>query len=131
MSLLGAQPSTGPCPCGTGAAYDACCGPLHRGARRADSAVELMRSRYSAFVVGHVDHLFRTWHPRTRPADLIENGIDPARTWTGLEVLDHGEDWVEFAAHYVDGGRPGTMRERSRFEKRAGHWVYVDGTFGG
>ncbi|MBM7507407.1 SEC-C motif-containing protein [Nocardioides salarius] len=132
---LGAA-GAGPCPCGTGAAYDACCGPLHRGARRAETAVELMRSRYSAFALGHLDHLFRTWHPRTRPAGLLEDGLDPAREWTGLEVLDHGEDWVEFAAHHRDTSpagvaSSGTMRERSRFERRAGHWVYVDGTFGG
>ena len=27
----------------------------------------LMRSRFSAFVVGDEDHIFRSWHPRTRP----------------------------------------------------------------
>ena len=119
-----------PCPCGTGTAYDACCGPLHRGARRAGSPVELMRSRYAAFALGHLDHVFRTWHPRTRPPDLVERGVQRGRTWTGLQVLDHGEDWVDFVATYVQDGRPGTMREHSLFERRAGHWVYVDGAFG-
>lgn len=114
------------CPCGSGAAYDACCGPLHRGARQADTAVELMRSRYSAFVLGELDHLFRTWHPRTRPPRLVEEGLDSTRTWTGLDVLGHGEDWVEFDAHYTVGGVPGVQHERSRFERRAGRWVYVE-----
>lgn len=128
--------AAGPCPCGTGAAYDACCGPLHRGARLAGTPVELMRSRYSAFALGRVDHLFRTWHPRTRPADLVDQGLDPTRTWTGLEVLDHGDDWVEFVAHHRDTAASGvvtrgTLRELSRFERRAGRWFYVDGTFGG
>ncbi|WP_369805756.1 YchJ family metal-binding protein [Mycobacterium sp. 1165178.9] len=29
-----------------------------------------MRSRYSAFAYGDSGYLFRTWHPRTRPADV-------------------------------------------------------------
>ena len=118
------RPTT--CPCGSAESYDSCCGPLHRGARQAGTAVELMRSRYSAFVLGEVDHLFRTWHPRTRPAGLVEDGLDTSRTWTGLEGLGHGEDWVEFDAHYPVDGVAGVQHERSRFEQRAGRWVYVD-----
>jgi len=90
-----------------------------------------MRSRYSAYAVGELDHVFRTWHPRTRP-ERIEP--DPALTWTGLRILDvvdgglgdeTGE--VEFEAAYERGGSPGRRRERSRFERRRGRWVYVDG----
>ena len=44
-----------------------------------------MRSRYAAYAVGDLDHVFRTWHPRTRPDDLSP---DPDLTWTGLEILD-------------------------------------------
>lgn len=110
------------CPCGSGAPYDSCCGPLHRQQRLAGTPLELMRSRYSAFVLGDVAHLFRTWHPRTRPPRLVEEGLDPTRTWTRLEVLGHGEDWVEFDAHHTGG----VQHERSRFERRAGRWVYVD-----
>ena len=114
-----------PCPCGSGSTYDACCGRLHRGAAQAATPLELMRSRYAAHAVGDLDHLFRTWHPRTRPADLA---LDPATTWTGLEVLDATGDEVEFVASWVHDGRVGRLRERSRFEQRAGRWVYVDGT---
>lgn len=120
-----------PCPCGTGTTYDGCCGRLHRGAALAATAEELMRSRYAAFAVGDTDHLFRTWHPRTRPDDLEP---DPTLSWTGLEVLDtaaggpddpRGE--VSFVARFTRAGRSGERRERSRFEQRAGRWVYVDG----
>ena len=109
-----------PCPCGSGLAYDACCGPLHRGSRQAETALELMRSRYAAYAVGDADYVFRTWHPRTRPAELsLEGG--PA--WVGLTVEGYGEDWVEFTARY-EGGR---LHERSRFARRAGRWLYLDG----
>lgn len=113
-----------PCPCGSGAAYDACCGRLHRGAAQAETAEELMRSRYAAYAVGDTDYVFRTWHPRTRPDDLAG---DPALTWTGLTIVGSGEDWVEFVASYERAGVPGELRERSRFERRGGRWVYVDG----
>ena len=52
---------------------------------RAGQAEELMRSRYAAYAVGQLDHVFRTWHPRTRP-ETIEP--DPAIVWTGLTVLN-------------------------------------------
>lgn len=115
------------CPCGSGSAYDACCGRLHRGAAQAGTAEELMRSRYAAYAIGDADYVFRTWHPRTRPGDVE---LDPALAWTGLRVLDVGEDWVEFVASYEHGGLPGQLRERSRFERRGGRWVYVDGDLG-
>jgi SEC-C motif domain protein len=96
----------------------------------AETAEELMRSRYAAFVVGDTDHLFRTWHPRTRPDDLT---LPTDRTWTGLVVLSTegggvGDDTgvVEFEARYVSAGRAGVQHEVSRFERRRGAWVYVD-----
>jgi SEC-C motif-containing protein len=112
------------CPCGTGARYDQCCGRLHRGAAWALTPVELMRSRYSAYALGHLDYVLATWHPKTRPDSLGGGGL----TWTGLDVHGHGDDWVEFSAHYrsTDGGI-GTMSEHSLFERRAGRWFYVSG----
>lgn len=83
-----------------------------------------MRSRYSAFALTEDDHLFRTWHPRTRPADV---SADPGTTWTGLEILDASGDEVEFIARYRTDEGDGALHERSRFERRAGRWLYVDG----
>jgi len=91
-----------------------------------------MRSRYSAFAVGNADHLFRSWHPRTRPDDVA---LPRGTTWLGLEVLDvvdGGESdetgVVEFVARYRAAGREHRLHECSRFARRAGRWVYVDGT---
>lgn len=81
-----------------------------------------MRSRFSAYALGEVDHVFRTWHPRTRPDDLE---ADPRLTWTRLEVLDADGDEVEFRAHYETAAGPGVLHERSTFERRGGRWVYV------
>ncbi len=90
-----------------------------------------MRSRYSAYALGHVDHVFRTWHPRTRPEDLTPA---PGVTWLGLQVLDAADGGpaddtgeVEFRARLRTSGGEQVLHERSRFERRAGRWVYVDG----
>ncbi|WP_096444604.1 YchJ family protein [Mycobacterium shigaense] len=119
-----------PCPCGSGDSYGSCCGPLHRGESQARTAEALMRSRYSAFAHGEADYLFRTWHPRTRPDDVI---VDPGVTWTRLTVIDTAaggpdDDFgeVEFTARFEAAGRPGSLHERSRFERRAGRWFYLD-----
>ncbi len=75
-------------------------------------------------------YLLRTWDEADRPADLALDGV----TWLGLEVLavsgggtDDARGTVTFAAHYEDGSGAGTMRETSRFERRDGAWVYVNG----
>jgi SEC-C motif domain protein len=92
-----------------------------------------MRGRYAAYERGDVDHVWRTWHPRTRPdrAELARSMSDDT-VWTGLTVHGAGVDdeshgWVEFEATYAQGGRRHTLREHSRFEWRAGQWLYVDG----
>jgi SEC-C motif-containing protein len=89
-----------------------------------------MRSRYSAYAVRDFDYIWRSWHPRTRPATLTPSD----EVWTGLEILDvvaglHGDEGgvVEFRAHYRSGRLPGTLHERSRFAVRAHRWFYVDG----
>jgi SEC-C motif-containing protein len=117
------------CPCGTGAIYDACCGPLHRGEWQAGTAEELMRSRYSAFARGDADYLFRTWHPRERPTDVT---VDGDTVWTSLEVtdiaaggIDDDSGEVEFVARFETAGQPGSMHARSRFERREGRWFYT------
>ena len=123
--------ATTPCPCGTGAAYGACCGPLHQGVGAAATAEALMRSRYSAYAIGAHDYLLRTWHPRTRPDDLPPT---PGVEWIALEILateaggeeDH-EGEVTFRARFRVGEREEALEERSRFTRRGARWVYLDG----
>jgi SEC-C motif domain protein len=119
------------CPCGSEDPYAACCGPLHDNRVQASTAEQLMRSRYSAYAVGRLDHVFRTWHPRTRPEEIEPA---PGLAWTGLTILDTeagqpGDEQgvVEFEAAYRTAAGPGVLHERSRFTRRAGRWVYLDG----
>ena len=126
--------SLSPCPCGRttpkGQALSLadCCGPLHVGLAAPD-AERLMRSRYSAFVLGNVPYLLATWHSSQRPAELtLETGCK----WLGLEIKQHrvtgtNTAEVEFVARFRLGGKAVRQHERSRFVREDGRWFYVDG----
>ncbi|MBD3940776.1 hypothetical protein IF188_03555 [Microbacterium sp. NEAU-LLC] len=120
----------GPCPCGSGDEFAGCCRPALQGTP-APTAERLMRSRYTAFVVGDGDYLSATWHPGTRPDEVA---LDPAQKWTGLEILgtEDGGDGdtrgaVEFRAAWRHGADRGVLHERSRFVRQSGRWWYLDG----
>lgn len=123
------------CPCGSGAAYAACCEPFHLGASLPPTAEALMRSRYSAYFSGLEGYLLDTWHPSTRPQALDLGPEQPRTAWLGLKVLrhlpqdaDHAQ--VEFVARYrIGGGSAQRLRELSRFERVGGRWLYLDGSF--
>jgi SEC-C motif-containing protein len=120
------------CPCGNADGYANCCGRLHAG-EPAATAVELMRSRYSAYVLKREDYLLASWHADTRPHVLALLAQQPPPTWLGLEVrnqqqsdCDHAR--VEFVARYrLGGGRAQRQHEDSRFVREDGHWYYLDG----
>jgi SEC-C motif domain protein len=119
------------CPCGLPRALADCCGRWHAG-EPAPDAEALMRSRYSAYVLGLTDYLLATWHPDARPAGLQ---LDPpgTRAWLGLAVrahrrIDDNHAEVEFVARSrVGGASAQRLHERSRFVRENGRWYYVDG----
>lgn len=119
-----------PCPCGSGAPYGTCCGPLHEGAA-APTAESLMRSRFSAFALGLTPYLVSSWHPSTRPDDLT---LDDDVTWRRLQIVDtvaggpeDADGIVEFRASYRGPDGAGLLHERSRFVRDDGRWAYLDG----
>lgn len=119
------------CFCGSGEPYATCCGRLHSGAENATSAEALMRSRYSAYVLGLEPYLLATWHASTRPAAL-HLAEEAGTKWLGLEVKrrqmqDASHATVEFVARYRIAGRGHRLHETSRFVCEDGRWLYVDG----
>ena len=129
-----------PCPCGLSAPYSACCGRYHGAALLgtalstpgvpAPTAEALMRSRYSAHVLGRTDYLLSTWHPSTRPLTLDDN--PPELKWLGLDLrrattLSATLASVEFVARSKFGGRAQRLHETSRFVFEDGRWFYLDG----
>ncbi len=91
-----------------------------------------MRSRYSAYVKGLWDYVYRTWDDRTRPS-LAELQGDSGNKWLGLEVKRHEENGdeaiVEFVARYKIDGRAHRLHEVSRFTRHGDNWIYVKGSF--
>jgi SEC-C motif-containing protein len=118
-----------PCPCGSSKPYTSCCQSLHNG-EAAPSAERLIRSRYSAYVLGLNDYLQKSWHTSTRPSRvrLFDH------QWIGLKIIrteagqTNDEDGiVEFIAKYKVNGKAHKLQETSRFVKEGEHWFYVDG----
>jgi len=125
-----------PCVCGAGENFEKCCEPLHLGKKNAETAEQLMRSRYAAFVKQAVDYLEQTHDPETSENFDREEASTWAKTasWQGLEIVgveggntSDTEGLVEFIARYSVDGQPLTHHERSEFRKLDGWWVYVDG----
>lgn len=128
------EPSAKPCLCGTALPYAACCGRFHAGTQPVPNAEALMRSRYSAYVLGLNDYLLASWHASTRPAPIsLSLTVDePRLKWLGLEVRRHAVQdaehaTVEFVARSKLAGRAQRMHEVSRFVREGGCWFYVDG----
>ena len=115
------------CPCG-GDSLAHCCGPLISGAQHAASAEQLMRSRYSAYVLGEENYLRETWHKDSRPDETV---TDKSLQWLGLEVRQSSQEndaaTVEFVARCRVQGRGLRLHEISRFVREDGRWFYVDG----
>lgn len=95
----------------------------------APTAEWLMRSRYTAFAVGDVPYLLRSWHASTRPASLE---LDVDQRWFRLDIVSttrgallDQEGTVEFRAFSKLGGEVSEQHEVSRFVKENGRWSYL------
>lgn len=134
-----------PCPCGTNTVFANCCGPRLDGTAPAQTAEELMRSRYTAHAVCDVAYLLKTWRapdPRTVEPDTIKQWAQQS-DWCGLTIHNTVDGkakddvgWVEFSAFFRDKASGNTMtappqlhqhREKSYFIQQQEHWYYVEG----
>ncbi|MFH7765509.1 YchJ family protein [Acinetobacter sp. BSP-28] len=123
------------CPCGRGD-YASCCQPLHLGQAKAETAEQLMHSRYSAFAKQEIDYIVQTTAIGQQQALDVAAIADwsKANQWLKLEViqaqekLDKHHAQVEFKAHYHDGKQAQIHHEISHFVKHEGAWYFLDPT---
>ncbi len=120
------------CPCGTKKEYSNCCGYYHQRKGIPLTAEQLMRSRYSAFVVKDEDYLIQTWHKSKssnksslKLPDVEWISLKVIKTENGMEEDLNGK--VEFIAEYKANNKRGKLHEKSNFIKEDSKWFYVDG----
>ena len=122
------------CPCGSENLFATCCEPVISGERESQTAEELMRARYTAFVTGAIAFIVATTHLSTRHevnvADITE--WSQTSTWQGLQIFDatavaENQAHVSFEARFTQQGREQHHREKSLFEREDGKWRFVTG----
>lgn len=118
-----------PCYCDSKKEFSLCCEPFVSGAQQPSSAEELMRSRYSAFVLGESAYLLKTTTKENRHDEdekLIKEFAQSV-IWLGLDVVEVKMQSVEFKAYYKDALGVQVLHEKSNFIKEDGMWLYKDG----
>lgn len=124
------------CHCGIGESFETCCKPFLTRKKKASSAEELMRTRYSAFAEGNIDYIMDTHDPDT-VGQIDRDGTEEwakASDWLKLEILDkergEGDDnfgRVDFVATYKLKGATVEHRESATFRQADGVWYFTDG----
>ena len=124
------------CPCGSDSDYSKCCAPIISGKKKAESAEQLMRARYSAHVKVEVDFLYESTHPKYREGYDHKGTKEWAQDseWYGLEIVsttqggpddDQGE--VEFIANFRDKNGRRSHHERGQFKRHKKEWRFTEG----
>jgi SEC-C motif-containing protein len=125
------------CPCGSEKTYEVCCYIGHTAIEDIETAEQLMRSRYSAYVMADIDYLMKSHHSTTCPNDEKEDILKwtKAVEWIRLDVLNSSkglktdiEGTVEFKAFFKEKGDISVIHENSKFIKENKYWVYLGET---
>jgi len=127
------------CPCGSNIKYKRCCQVFHKG-KNPKTAIELMKSRYSAYVVGDVNYIIKTTHQENPDFTLAlkqwKNDIlsfsknSDFKKLTILDFVDLGlEAFVTFEVKLYINNQDETFIEKSRFLKEDDRWLYHSGEF--
>lgn len=125
------QQTSAQCYCGSLKNYNDCCAPYHQSLKVAETAQQLMRSRYSAFVLANTKYLKQTWSPDLCLESL---GLENKTKWLRLEIVavDKGlaadkSGQVEFKAWFIESEKLYCLHEISDFEKKNEQWFYQAG----
>jgi len=122
------------CYCGTEKPYTECCEKAHKNLADVKTAEQLMRSRYSAFVLANGDYLMASHHTSTRPIKEKKAIVNWAKSvqWIKLEILETTEGkatdtkgTVTFKAYFYENGKVDIIHEKSAFVKENNHWTYL------
>lgn len=124
-----------PCPCCSNLEYENCCKPFHDGILP-ENALQLMRSRYSAYALNIPDYIMRTTHLAN--SQYSKDTLSWKRNIIAFsqntifhklviqEFIDGNvQATVTFTAHLSQNMQDATFTEKSSFEKINGQWLYL------
>lgn len=127
------------CPCGSQKKYKHCCRIFHCG-EKPKNALELMKSRYSAFASNDSAYIMETTHREnpdfTYDKKTWEKNIQEFFKYSDfnkLEIYDftdgEKEAYVIFKATIFQGAIDVSFVEKSKFLKVNNQWLYHSGEF--
>ena len=135
MSILQVPPDS-LCPCLSAKKYTHCCEPFLIQKQKPKTAEDLLRSRYTAFVLGHIDYIVSTHHSKTAH-EVNRQEIEEwsqSSEWQGLKILQKeageagdSQGTIVFHAQYTVNGKVNDHFEKALFEKENGDWKFKDG----
>ena len=120
--------STSRCYCGSEQSFQNCCKKFIIGSQLPENPEQLMRSRYSAYLLKNENYLLKTWYISTRPEslDLKEDSTQ----WKVLKIISATDDHVHFVAYFTQDSlnkeKVYALTEESHFVKEES-WFYIDG----
>jgi SEC-C motif-containing protein len=128
-----------PCPCGSGDKYKKCCLPFHKG-KLPKTSLELMKSRYVAYIISNSDYIIKTTHINnpdyTNETQNWSKDILEFCKYSNFEKLDiinfiDGDkiSYVEFRVSLIIDNNDQSFTEKSKFVKVNNMWQYHSGEF--
>lgn len=119
------------CPCCSGMHIESCCAPIIQNQALAKTPEELMRSRYTAYVLQKSDYILQSWDISYRPESItFDNDVQ----WIHLEITeselktgDENTGYVNYCATSICDDILIKMREKSTFVNKKGLWFYQQG----
>lgn len=116
------------CPCGSGLTFGQCCEKFINSNEYPDTPEQLMRSRYSAYVMQNTNYLLNSWHVTTRPESIDIN--NSTTQWKKLTIISAAENTVQFVAFFErsinQSKKLFCLAEKSHFIKER-NWFYHSG----
>lgn len=117
------------CPCNPKKLYKDCCEKAHKNIESVINPEQLMRSRYSAFVLADIKYLHRSHHSSTRLSDKEYSDLEKwtkSVNWLKLEIIGIKKNTISFKAFFLENGKLEIIEEISNFSKENNYWVYLD-----
>ena len=115
------------CYCGDKLEFSEHCGKFIKGEENARTPLELMKSRYSAFVSEDYQYIYDTYYEKTRNFTVEDLATsNKSSHWVGLEIIDYDnkEGIVTFIAKYRENGFIFEHKEKSKFIFENDKWYY-------